>query len=540
MDYTGSPPQTQRPQGLQHGPYIASYPPEELKTEFQRKYPPDPFGKEMEASARVWKVFKDEATNHDKTLLAGWNKTLDILLIFAGLFSAVATAFVIESYKLLQPDYEEYIATALFVAFSARNASDASGALLESTLDLRNPADFAPLRSSRWLNGMWFTSLVLSLLVAFLCILLKQWLEEYNGRISAPFPSVRQWARRRTFYFDGVTDWAVPVFIAILPLLLHAALFLFLAGLGLLLLPLDSVNAVWLVTLTGCLAIFYVVSTVLPFMRPDCPSTTPLIRLLRMPLRILGLRILMWISFLAVSPNVEGPVPDDRAGNEPLSPMQRYFLRNVASVVAFSRRASSIGISAIGLLVPPRLRSRMMETYWRLHYQFAATSSSVTDPSLRGREFSDIEQEQLEARALQWLVTSRSTAEVVVVGFQAIGALPPWSPVAATLRQIDDLTGLFSRSLRALYRLGTDTDTCSPADISRSLRSAKCLLMPSMASIMVGAAACDQFDKALAGIPHYDWPFLRDAEIVTVLIEMAPSRLSPSFPALYCAASAAQ
>ncbi|KZV97514.1 hypothetical protein EXIGLDRAFT_747026 [Exidia glandulosa HHB12029] len=203
MDYTGSaPPRRSEPPG-----YTASYPPEELKTEFQRKYPPDPFGEEMAASARVWKVFKDEATKHDKTLLDGWNKTLDILLIFAGLFSAVATAFVVESYKLLQPDYEEYIATTLFAALSSRNVS---GVPQDSTIDLRNPADFAPKRSSRWLNGMWFTSLVLSLLVAFLCILLKQWLEEYNGRISAPFPSVRQWARRRTLYFDGLTNWAVP------------------------------------------------------------------------------------------------------------------------------------------------------------------------------------------------------------------------------------------------------------------------------------------------------------------------------------------
>ncbi|KZW02452.1 hypothetical protein EXIGLDRAFT_601896, partial [Exidia glandulosa HHB12029] len=129
----------------------------------------------MSANARVWKVYKDEATAHDKSLLDGWNKTLDILLIFAGLFSAVATAFVIESYKLLQPDYEEYIAGALFAALSSRNGSG----VIDTPLDLHGPNDFVPLRASRWLNGIWFTSLVLALIVAFLCILLKQWLEEY-------------------------------------------------------------------------------------------------------------------------------------------------------------------------------------------------------------------------------------------------------------------------------------------------------------------------------------------------------------------------
>lgn len=47
-----------------------------------QKYPPDPFGEEMADNARVWKIYRDEATTHDKSMLDGWNKTLDILLIF--------------------------------------------------------------------------------------------------------------------------------------------------------------------------------------------------------------------------------------------------------------------------------------------------------------------------------------------------------------------------------------------------------------------------------------------------------------------------
>ncbi|KZV98033.1 hypothetical protein EXIGLDRAFT_729202, partial [Exidia glandulosa HHB12029] len=53
---------------------------EEMDTEFKRKYPPDPLGKELEA--RVWKVYRDEATAYDTTMLEGWSQTLDILLIF--------------------------------------------------------------------------------------------------------------------------------------------------------------------------------------------------------------------------------------------------------------------------------------------------------------------------------------------------------------------------------------------------------------------------------------------------------------------------
>ena len=59
------------------------YPPEKVEdTEFNRKYPPDRFGEEATDTARVWKVYRDAATEADKVELDGWNKTLDVLLIF--------------------------------------------------------------------------------------------------------------------------------------------------------------------------------------------------------------------------------------------------------------------------------------------------------------------------------------------------------------------------------------------------------------------------------------------------------------------------
>lgn len=36
----------------------------------------------MDDNARVWKVYRDEATSYDTNMFDGWNKTLDILLIF--------------------------------------------------------------------------------------------------------------------------------------------------------------------------------------------------------------------------------------------------------------------------------------------------------------------------------------------------------------------------------------------------------------------------------------------------------------------------
>ena len=54
----------------------------DMSTQFDRKYPPDLYGQEASDNARVWQVYCDESGEHDMAMLEGWNKTLDILLIF--------------------------------------------------------------------------------------------------------------------------------------------------------------------------------------------------------------------------------------------------------------------------------------------------------------------------------------------------------------------------------------------------------------------------------------------------------------------------
>ncbi|KZV91823.1 hypothetical protein EXIGLDRAFT_718930, partial [Exidia glandulosa HHB12029] len=65
-------------------------------------------------------------------------------------------------------------------------------------------------------------------------------------------------------------------FISVLPLFLHASLFLFLAGLVLLLWDLDAFLSIWVFFLTAIVLTFYVASTLMPVFRRDCPSATPL------------------------------------------------------------------------------------------------------------------------------------------------------------------------------------------------------------------------------------------------------------------------
>ncbi|EJD41709.1 hypothetical protein AURDEDRAFT_27333, partial [Auricularia subglabra TFB-10046 SS5] len=101
----------------------------------------------------------------------------------AGLFSAVLTAFLIESYKSLQTDNLQYIATLLYTAATT------SGGLQLSATGLLPPDKLSqPTLSQRTTNGLWFVSLFISLTVALLSILIKQWLDEYESHISESAP----------------------------------------------------------------------------------------------------------------------------------------------------------------------------------------------------------------------------------------------------------------------------------------------------------------------------------------------------------------
>ncbi|KAI0749743.1 hypothetical protein C8Q80DRAFT_1269568 [Daedaleopsis nitida] len=49
-----------------------------------------------------WSSYAQLMSGYDEAMIRGWKEEIDTLLVFAGLFSAVVTAFNIEAYKLLQ------------------------------------------------------------------------------------------------------------------------------------------------------------------------------------------------------------------------------------------------------------------------------------------------------------------------------------------------------------------------------------------------------------------------------------------------------
>ncbi|KAF8877959.1 hypothetical protein CPB85DRAFT_1153808, partial [Mucidula mucida] len=195
--------------------------------DYEQKYPPDDEYKEMSERSRVFKTYMDECTKFDLDMVENWRDGLDMLLIFASLFSAVVTTFVVQTYQSLNVNYAQVTASLLLRLIDVQIAIS-QGASRDELVQNTDPAtSFQAKPVDLWVNGLWFTSLALSLTTTLIAVLTKQWINEY---MVLPSGTPRDRARIRHFRFIGLQQWHVPLIIGLLPVLMHTSLGVFFAG----------------------------------------------------------------------------------------------------------------------------------------------------------------------------------------------------------------------------------------------------------------------------------------------------------------------
>lgn len=170
-----------------------------------------------------WMTCNGIVGKFDKDMCDVWKDEIQNLLIFAGLFSAVVTAFTIESYQLLKGNS--------VTAHSER------------------------------INILWFVSLSLSLATVSIGIVCMQWLREFQRDANLP---PKDSVALRQMRYEGLLKWRVPGILSVLPLLLQGGLVLFLAGLLDLLWHLNHKVAIAVTTVVAGPMLFLAVTTVLP------------------------------------------------------------------------------------------------------------------------------------------------------------------------------------------------------------------------------------------------------------------------------------
>uniref|UniRef100_A0A8H8CKU6 DUF6535 domain-containing protein n=1 Tax=Psilocybe cubensis TaxID=181762 RepID=A0A8H8CKU6_PSICU len=206
----------------------------------------------------AWALLLDPLIKKDRVQCDAWKDEVQNLLIFAGLFSAVVTTFIAESYKNLQADPNDTI-----VGLLSQIASQTDRSLNTTTVKWEPANSFVPTSSSIRVNVFWFISLVLSLATVVIGIVSLQWLREHQAYESDL--SSREKYALYNMRADGIKKWHVDKIFTSLPLLLQSALVLFLGGI------IDFLHAIgyWAVTIPVAVVIsfillFLIATTLLP------------------------------------------------------------------------------------------------------------------------------------------------------------------------------------------------------------------------------------------------------------------------------------
>ncbi|KAI9456386.1 hypothetical protein BJY52DRAFT_563763 [Lactarius psammicola] len=235
----------------------------------------------------LWSLFAKQAKTHDEARFQSLVGDMDGVLLFAGLFSAVLTSFLVQSIQKLRPDpaqqsaYYQNQSLAMLALISQQIAANGSQVPGPSTPP---PPYLAPKPSSSdiLVNICWLTSLVCSLSAALLAILIQQWVRSYM-QVFQLYDHPLKRARFRQFFFEGAKG--MPTLAEAVPGLIHLSLFLFFIGLGDSMLDANAtvgITTIVSITLCGC---FYLYTVLAPVWNPQSPYRNPYSRLILYLLR---------------------------------------------------------------------------------------------------------------------------------------------------------------------------------------------------------------------------------------------------------------
>ncbi|KAJ7844081.1 hypothetical protein B0H14DRAFT_3455724 [Mycena olivaceomarginata] len=207
---------------------------EALKTQV----PPTP-----DEKTAFWTSYMKLADEYDKDIREKYDTELDTALIFAGLFSAISSAFIIQ----IQPQLI--------------------------------PTSGQPQRIIVVVQSLLYISLFATLLAALLAVLGKQWIKLYGAADSRGTLSERGLERQQKL--DGLHLWKFDAVLQTFPLLLQLSLFLFTTALSVYLWTVNRTIAIIVQALTSLGFVAYILLLVSAMLSPVSPFQTPVAHFLR-------------------------------------------------------------------------------------------------------------------------------------------------------------------------------------------------------------------------------------------------------------------
>ncbi|KAJ7244282.1 hypothetical protein C8J57DRAFT_1681100 [Mycena rebaudengoi] len=230
-----------------------------------------------------WNAYKTLSEEYDREFHKKYGTDPDTSLIFAGLFSAVSSAFIIQIQPELQQDPNEVTQQLLRILIHNRGsqttltAPNANQSLF-SGIDITEPNSGATT-TVIIVQSLLYASLFSTLLAALLAVLGKQWLMHYDAAGSRGTLAERGLERQRKH--DGLQRWKFTLVMEMFPLLLQLALLLFSAALSVYLSTISRTIASIVIAMTSLGSLAYISQLVSAAVYPDSPFQTPLASVLR-------------------------------------------------------------------------------------------------------------------------------------------------------------------------------------------------------------------------------------------------------------------
>ena len=193
------------------------------------------------------------------------------------MFSAVASAFIIDVESQLQPDFTQSSYTMLTII--ANISLGHPPADLNSVLPQWNGPDPTIVH----VEAILYASLAASLLAAFIAMLGKQWLNRYTQ--AEMRGSVIDRSRHRQRKMNGMVTWHFDLVMESLPLMLQAALLLLGYALSNYLFTIDNVVAGVVIGFTAFGLLFYLLINSAATLSYNCPFQTPISLVIRFMIR---------------------------------------------------------------------------------------------------------------------------------------------------------------------------------------------------------------------------------------------------------------
>ncbi|KAG1776991.1 hypothetical protein EV702DRAFT_934009, partial [Suillus placidus] len=123
----------------------------------------------QDTRSRFWATYMHEAAVHDGQILDKYKSDMDIVLIFAGLFCAVTTSFIINMQQHLAPDPTTETNMLLKKLIYTVDNSTFPGD------NFNMPPWTGPSSTEIWVQSLIYASLSANLLAALGAMLGKQW-----------------------------------------------------------------------------------------------------------------------------------------------------------------------------------------------------------------------------------------------------------------------------------------------------------------------------------------------------------------------------